>query len=98
MSEVTLRVNGETHTLDLDPSTRLLYVLRNDLGLRGPRFGDRLLAYEGNARGLCVKTQHPGAWVLGAELVAHDGRPHPPSGPELRDLLKEVIVTVEEKG
>ncbi len=39
MSDVTLRVNGETHTLDVDPSTPLLYVLRNDLGLRGPRFG-----------------------------------------------------------
>ena len=39
MSEITLRVNGETHTLHIDPSTPLLYVLRNDLGLRGPRFG-----------------------------------------------------------
>ena len=39
MSDVTLDVNGETHTLDVDSSTPLLYVLRNDLGLRGPRFG-----------------------------------------------------------
>ncbi|WP_419950560.1 (2Fe-2S)-binding protein [Candidatus Palauibacter sp.] len=39
MSEVTLKVNGESHALDVDPSTTLLYVLRNDLGLRGPRFG-----------------------------------------------------------
>ena len=39
MSAVTLRVNGTEHTVDVDPSTRLLYVLRNDLGLRGPRFG-----------------------------------------------------------
>jgi len=39
MSDVTLRVNGTEHTVDVDPSTRLLYVLRNDLGLRGPRFG-----------------------------------------------------------
>jgi aerobic-type carbon monoxide dehydrogenase small subunit (CoxS/CutS family) len=39
MSEVTLRVNGRVHTLDIEPSTPLLYVLRNDLGLRGPRFG-----------------------------------------------------------
>ena len=39
MSDLTLRVNGETHTLDVDPRTPLLYVLRNDLGLRGPRFG-----------------------------------------------------------
>ena len=39
MSNVTLRVNGKAHTLDIDPSTPLLYILRNDLGLRGPRFG-----------------------------------------------------------
>ena len=31
MSNVTLHVNGATHTVDIDPSTRLLYVLRNDL-------------------------------------------------------------------
>ena len=39
MSIVTLRVNGKTHEVDVDPSTPLLYVLRNDLGLQGPRFG-----------------------------------------------------------
>src|SRR4030095_13680696 len=39
MSNVTLKVNGKTHTLDIDPSTPLLYILRNDLDLRGPRFG-----------------------------------------------------------
>ncbi len=39
MSDITLRVNGETRTVDVEPSTPLLYVLRNDLGLRGPRFG-----------------------------------------------------------
>jgi aerobic-type carbon monoxide dehydrogenase small subunit (CoxS/CutS family) len=36
---LTLKVNGESHTLDIDPSTPLLYILRNDLGLQGPRFG-----------------------------------------------------------
>ena len=39
MSVVTLRVNGATHEVDIELSTPLLYVLRNDLGLRGPRFG-----------------------------------------------------------
>jgi aerobic-type carbon monoxide dehydrogenase small subunit (CoxS/CutS family) len=39
MSKVTLNVNGGMHTLDVDPSTPLLYILRNDLGLLGPRFG-----------------------------------------------------------
>jgi aerobic-type carbon monoxide dehydrogenase small subunit (CoxS/CutS family) len=39
MSKIALMVNGRAHTVDLDPSTPLLYILRNDLGLQGPRFG-----------------------------------------------------------
>jgi len=39
MSIVTLKVNGAVREVDVDPSTPLLYVLRNDLGLKGPRFG-----------------------------------------------------------
>ncbi len=39
MSRVTLKVNGASHTVDVEPSTPLLYVLRNDLDLHGPRFG-----------------------------------------------------------
>jgi nicotinate dehydrogenase subunit A len=34
-----LVVNGSAHDLDVDPRTPLLYVLRNDLGLPGTRFG-----------------------------------------------------------
>jgi aerobic-type carbon monoxide dehydrogenase small subunit (CoxS/CutS family) len=34
-----LQVNGAVHEVDVDPSTPLLYVLRNDLDLHGPRFG-----------------------------------------------------------
>ena len=39
MANVTLRVNGRAHTVDVEPRTPLLYVLRNDLDLHGPRFG-----------------------------------------------------------
>src|ERR1700685_3590292 len=39
MSQITLRVNGGPYTVDVDPATPLLYILRNDLGLQGPRFG-----------------------------------------------------------
>jgi len=39
MSVISLSVNGAVHEVDIDPTTPLLYVLRNDLGLRGPRFG-----------------------------------------------------------
>lgn len=34
-----LRVNGNPHSIDVDPETPLLYVLRNDLQLNGAKFG-----------------------------------------------------------
>src|SRR5207342_1660840 len=39
MSSITLTVNGKPHTVDVDPATSLLYVLSDDLALRGPKFG-----------------------------------------------------------
>jgi len=34
-----LRINGQSAMVDVDPATPLLYVLRNDLRLDGPKFG-----------------------------------------------------------
>jgi len=39
MSTIQLKVNGASHEVDVDPGTPLLYVLRNELDLLGPRFG-----------------------------------------------------------
>ena len=39
MSTITLKVNGATHTVNVEPLTPLLYILRNDLRLQGPKFG-----------------------------------------------------------
>ena len=39
MARFSLTVNGRTHTVDVEPDTPLLYVLRNELDLKGPRFG-----------------------------------------------------------
>lgn len=36
---IELDVNGARHSLALRPETPLIYVLRNDLGLNGPKFG-----------------------------------------------------------
>ncbi len=36
---IRLNVNGKPTDVDADPSTPLLYVLRNDLGLNGAKFG-----------------------------------------------------------
>ena len=37
--DYTLNVNGAARTVTVEPGTPLLYVLRNDLELSGPRFG-----------------------------------------------------------
>ena len=39
MASFTLRVNGERRAVAVEPDTPLLYVLRNDLELNGPKFG-----------------------------------------------------------
>jgi nicotinate dehydrogenase subunit A len=39
MAQISLKVNGKSRVVDTDPTTPLLYVLRDDLGLNGPKFG-----------------------------------------------------------
>lgn len=39
MAKIALKVNGQPRIVDTDPDVPLLYVLRNDLELNGPRFG-----------------------------------------------------------
>ena len=39
MNKLTLNVNGKARALDADPQMPLLYALRNDLDLHGPKFG-----------------------------------------------------------
>jgi len=60
MARISLKVNGRSRVVDTDPSTPLLYVLRDDLGLNGPKFGCGLsqcgcctVMLEGNAVRSC---------------------------------------------
>ena len=85
MSNVTLNVNGNTHTLDIDTSTPLLYILRNDLGLEGPRFGCGLgqcgaciVIVDGAAIRSCVTaTSAIEGEITTLEGLAKDGELHP---------------------
>jgi nicotinate dehydrogenase subunit A len=61
MAKISLRVNGKTQTVDVDPEMPLLYALRNDLELNGPKFGCGLaqcgactVIIDGNAIRSCV--------------------------------------------
>jgi nicotinate dehydrogenase subunit A len=61
---VTLTVNGRAQSFDVDPATPLLYVLSDDLGLRGPKFGCGL--GQCGACTVIVATPSPTARALGA--------------------------------
>ena len=85
MSIHKLKVNGATHEVDVDPSTPLLFVLRNDLNLRGPRFGCGLgqcsvcsVLIGGNVVRSCLT---PISAVRGEvttlEGLSQNGQPHP---------------------
>jgi nicotinate dehydrogenase subunit A len=39
VSKISLKVNGKLHTVELDPETPLLFVLSDEIWLRGPKFG-----------------------------------------------------------
>jgi len=83
---LSLKVNGRTHTLDVDPATPLLYVLSDDLELRGPKFGcgqalcgSCTALVNGRAIRSCVT---PVGSVAAAEVVTLEGlgtpeNPHP---------------------
>ena len=86
MAAITLLVNGKRHTVDVDPSTPLLYVLRNDLDLSGPRFGCGLgqcgactVLIKGEAVRSCVRTvqQAQNVEITTLEGLAKDGKLHP---------------------
>jgi len=85
MSNVTLKVNGKTQTVDIDPSTPLLYILRNDLGFEGPRFGCGLgqcgactVIVDGKAVRSCITpTSTIKSEITTLEGIAKDGKLHP---------------------
>src|SRR5689334_10335953 len=77
MSAITLTVNGRAHTVDVDPATPLLYVLSDDLALRGPKFGCGLGqcgACAAIVRGRAVRTcVTPVGTVADADIVTLEG-------------------------
>jgi nicotinate dehydrogenase subunit A len=83
---ITLTVNGRPHSIDVDPAVPLLYVLSDDLALRGPKFGCGLgqcgsctVLIRGRAVRSCVT---PVSAVNRAEITTLEGlgtpeKPHP---------------------
>jgi nicotinate dehydrogenase subunit A len=83
---ITLKVNGQSHTVDADPATPLLYVLSDELALNGPKFGCGLgqcgactAIVNGAATRTCIT---PVSTVAGKEITTIESlgtpeNPHP---------------------
>jgi nicotinate dehydrogenase subunit A len=84
--KIRLNVNGAEHVLELEPDSMLLYALRDNLSLRGPKFGCGLaqcgactVLMDGSATRSCVT---PVSSVADAKVVTLEGlgtpeQPHP---------------------
>jgi nicotinate dehydrogenase subunit A len=83
---ISLNVNGETRTVEASPETPLIYILRNDFELNGPKFGCGLgecgacaVLVDGRSVRSCTTAS---ATVEGREIVTLEGlgtaaAPHP---------------------
>lgn len=76
-AEFTIHVNGKTHTVHAEPDTPLLYILRNELKLNGPKFGCGLqqcgacmVLMDGKARPSC---QFPVSAVKARKITSLEG-------------------------
>ena len=86
VATLALKVNGRSHSVEVDPATPLLHVLRDELALRGPKPGCGLaqcgsctVLVAGRAIPSCVT---PVGTIAGAEVTTLEGlgtpeRPHP---------------------
>ena len=77
MSTIDLLVNGKKHAIQADPSTPLLYVLRNQLALNGPKYGCGLqqcgacmVLLDGKAQTSCMM---PVAAVKNSAIITLEG-------------------------
>ena len=82
---IALQINGKSHEIDADPSTPLLYVLRNNLELHGPKFGCGLgqcgactVHIDGRATFSCILpiAAVGGRKVTTLEGLLEDGKPN----------------------
>jgi aerobic-type carbon monoxide dehydrogenase small subunit (CoxS/CutS family) len=74
---LTLRVNGKTYQVDAEPTTPLLWVLRDSIGLTGTKFGCGIaqcgactVHVDGRATRSCVL---PVSAVLNSEITTIEG-------------------------
>ena len=95
MAKIELNVNGKSHTVEAEPDMPLLYALRDDLGMRDPRFGCGLsqcgactVHIDGKAHRSCVT---PVGDVQGKKITTIEGLSKDKSHPIQQAWLDEQV-------
>jgi isoquinoline 1-oxidoreductase alpha subunit len=95
MATITLKVNGESRVADVDPTTPLLWVLRENFGLTGAKFGCGIaqcgactVMLDGNAIRSCVT---PVSRAAGKVVITVEGLSKDRSHPVQRAWLAEQV-------
>jgi nicotinate dehydrogenase subunit A len=95
MAAISFKVNGHVYTVDVDPETPLLYVLSDELHLRGPKFGCGMaqcgactVLVEGKVRRPCVM---PVSAVKQQEVTTLEGL----GTPEKPHAIQEAFIQEE---
>jgi isoquinoline 1-oxidoreductase alpha subunit len=96
MSQITLTINGQEHTLDVSPETPLLWVLRDSLGLTGTKYscglglcGTCTVHVDGEATQSCTV---PVSQVTGRNITTIEGLSPDGSHPVQQAWLVEKVV------
>ncbi len=82
---ITLNINGQEHTVDVEPDTPLLWVVRDSIGMTGTKFGcgiSQCGACTMHVDGVATRTcQYPASAAVGREITTIEGlsddRSHP---------------------
>jgi len=82
---ITLNINGQDHTVDVEPDTPLLWVVRDSIGMTGTKFGcgiSQCGACTMHVDGVATRTcQLPASAAVGREITTIEGlsddRSHP---------------------
>src|ERR1700757_2037388 len=86
MNRTLLKVNGQSHTIDVEPDCPLLYVLRDNLAMNNPRFGCGLgqcgactVLIDNRAVRSCMLpvSAAAGKEIVTLEGLGTEGNPHP---------------------
>ena len=95
MTNLTLSINGQKHTVDVDPQMPLLWVIRDFVGLTGTKFGCGMaqcgactIHLDGNATRSCVL---PVSAVEGKQITTIEGLSTDRSHPVQKAWIKEQV-------